>query len=461
MPRPSILPLVFLAACRAADAAGPGPVATLGDHVLTAERLAEVLVLAQPLPLEAGQARALAHHWLEVAALARRVEEGAPLLDPAVVMEGVRLEVGERLLEEHLSGDPDPARALSPAALDSIWRAGELRLVGHLFRRVARGSGEETRALQRAAAERLQASLAETGSLAAANRENDDEVARANGGVRLVAPGEMPPGLERVAWSLAPGQLSRVVESSEGFHVLFRPARDVAAPTFARLVGERVRRARAAERMEALLEEEGVEILPGAAAALRRAAAAPLETSRSESVLARHDGGALTAGALARLLLHLPDDALAALRGARDAELHGYFEELVARDVLWRRLSRPGAVPLDSARAAVEARYRASLDRALARIRLVADTTPLASRRPAAAELDRWRVDWYMDALAARRVPMEPLPPLLAVSLLQGSSWSVDTTAVRAALGRAERLLRAAGYTGPGSLPAAPATEVR
>ncbi|NCG33435.1 MAG: hypothetical protein GWP44_11205, partial [Proteobacteria bacterium] len=82
-PRPvtRIVLLTAVLTMVACDSPGAGsvPVAQVGDWILAQERLADLLVLAQPLPLDSATVGALVDQWVSMAALAQRVSGGADL----------------------------------------------------------------------------------------------------------------------------------------------------------------------------------------------------------------------------------------------------------------------------------------------------------------------------------------------------------------------------------------------
>jgi peptidyl-prolyl cis-trans isomerase C len=81
------------------------------------------------------------------------------------------------------------------------------------------------------------------------------------GDLGFFARGDMPVELEEAAFSLRPGELSPVIESPYGFHLLkveeHRPARQPTLAEVREKVAARVREARREERYVGLLEELG------------------------------------------------------------------------------------------------------------------------------------------------------------------------------------------------------------
>ena len=73
-----IFPLL-LVGCTEAFSAHPQVVARMEDQELPVRRLAELMVLGQPLPLTEEVGRELARYWVDVAAFAHRLANGDSL----------------------------------------------------------------------------------------------------------------------------------------------------------------------------------------------------------------------------------------------------------------------------------------------------------------------------------------------------------------------------------------------
>jgi len=80
--------------------------ARAGDWTLTEERLAELLVQAQPLPLDSAAAYRLASHWVAAAALALRSAAGDSLLGSAALEAATWLDRREAVFAADRDSEP-------------------------------------------------------------------------------------------------------------------------------------------------------------------------------------------------------------------------------------------------------------------------------------------------------------------------------------------------------------------
>jgi peptidyl-prolyl cis-trans isomerase C len=93
--------------------------------------------------------------------------------------------------------------------------------VSHILKRVEPGAPPERRAAARTAIEALLEKAQSGADFAALARENsDDPGSAAAGGEMVIARGQTVPPFEEAAFALEPGELSPVVETQFGFHII-------------------------------------------------------------------------------------------------------------------------------------------------------------------------------------------------------------------------------------------------
>ena len=445
----ALLILVLLPACRAEPRAVPA--ARMGSNELSAARLAEILVLSQPMPLERAVAGELAREWVNVMAVAVRSAAGDSLLEPELITESTWLDRRSGLVDAFLrERSPDPERTAARIA-DSVYAAGDVRLFAHIFKRVGPETRAEEKDLQRAALVRIREALIAGGAWRDANRESDDEASRSGGGIiGLVRRGDLVPEFERAALALQPGQLSPVVETRFGFHIIHRPTLREARSIFIDLLS-REQSARADSQYTAeLLVNHALRFVDGAPARSRSVAAEPWQALAGTSDIATWDTGAFTDGDLARYLVHYPADARARLATATDDEIGAFVRPLVSETIIAEQAPRDGRVLSDSAVDAIRARYRESLASLLATANIGPTSLAAAGDATAREALAARRVDEYMEAVASRRTELRPVPPLLAAKLTRPND-GVFADGLDAAITRARELIDAANANRTGS----------
>jgi len=433
------LALLVLAACEPGRAGGP--VARVGDWTLSVERLADLLVLGQPLPLDSVTVAALVDQWVSMAALAQREAAGADLMGEDARDASLWLERRQALLDAERRARLGAAAHVTRERAEAEFDADTLRLLAHVLRRAGPGTSPAERELQRRTAEGILADLRAGGSWSRAVAQSEDAETRAASGLLgLFRPEEVRAPLRAAAAGLRPGQVSSVVGTSLGFHVLYRPRWEDVADLYTELLGERLARGADSVASLDLLEARQVRVAPEAEDAVRRMAEGRTRaTEPGATPLASWDGGALEDAVAARYLAALPDEARRRIAGAGDDAVEDFVRQLAVREIRLGDAERAGIEPDAEALEGLARMHREDVGRLDAAL----EGTGAAPSSPEA-------VDRYMERVVARQVAFEPLPPLLRAWLLAPLDWSVDRGAVDAATAEARRLLATTGSAGDG-----------
>jgi len=426
-----LLTLVLGACGPDAPAAPEGPVAWVGTWELGQERLTDLLVLAQPLPLDSATVGALVEQWISMAALAQRAGSGTDLEGPEAMEASLWLERREAVLDAERRRRLGSTATVTPQRARTEFQADTLRLLAHVLRRTGSFTSTAERNLQRRTAQRILEAVVQGGSWADAVAQSEDAESRdASGLLGLLRVAELPEALQGAAAQLQPGQISSVVESPEGYHVLYRPRFDDVADLYVQLLSQRLVNEAEGRATRTLLDSLQVQVDSGAFPALR-ALARGEPTTAGASPLARWTGGTLEADVAARYVTALPQDGRARLAGADDDALTAFLEQLAVRQVRLAQAEAQGVRPDDATLTGLEAMHRADTEAWTAA--LSEGDTPFSPQA-----LDR-----YMERLVARQIPFEPVPPLFRAWLLESQVWGRDPRAQDATAAAARKLLDA------------------
>ncbi len=437
-PRKALWTLILallLAASACDDLARRELVAKAGEWTLSEDRLAELLVLAQPFPLDSAPALALVRHWQGAASLALRTAAGDSLLGSEALAEASWLDRREALLAADREERLGAQGVLATGAVDSVFHEGSLRLVAHVLRRVGPETSSSERVQQQRTAEGIVQSLADGGSWTDAVAQSQDSESRgASGVLGLVARGDLPTGLELAAFRLQPGQISGVVQSRAGFHVVYRPRLDEVRTLFAgRLRERRLAEADAAGGERARAERD-LRVGQGAAETMGRIAAEPADWLNSTLPLAEWEGGALAAAVAARYAIFLPLESRAELAVAGDEAQAGLVRELATRELRLTDLRQRGS-SLDAVSEDVMAIAHA--DEVDYWTRALETDAPDGPSREALAR--------HMETVVARRGQNRSLSPLFEAWLLNRADAELRLGGIQAAIAKARRMLEDAG----------------
>ena len=320
--------LVLLAALTACRSARP-VVARAGTQELTVEQLARIFAQRPNLPLRPDMGERVANWWVEYQLLAQRLVSGDSLLDSATVVEAMWPDARKYVVERWREALLAPRLPLESASVDSAYQAGHHRLIQHVLMRADSTAPPELKDRRRAQAQALRARLAQGQPWESVNRENEDAAARERGGsVGVIGPGQTPAAFEGAAFGLRPGEISPVVASPFGFHILRRPTlsevREEYRAGLEAVIAEQIDSINFGD----LARRRHLTLREGALQQVRRAVSEPLRFKDSRTVVATFDGGRFTLGDVVGWLLTIPDRIHSALERGPDRQLAEFLDAM-------------------------------------------------------------------------------------------------------------------------------------
>jgi hypothetical protein len=269
---------------------------------------------------------------------------------------------------------------------------------------------------------------------------NDDVAARKQGGsIGVLWRGTTVPEFDSVAFALAPGELSQVVETIFGFHIVRRPTLAEVWEEFRTEIESYVMRQMDSVYLARLEERRKVRVRSDAAALTREALNEPLQHLDSPKVLASYDGGTFTVGDLMRWFQGSPPQVHRQILNATDEEVESFVRSLMLNDFLVADARQAGVdVPEEDfvvyrdryARRLSQLRDRLGIDSALAKARNERERVRLLEEG----------VDRYVEFIARTQKDIVVVPPGLASILRREHKWKVSLAGVDRAAARAEAI---------------------
>ena len=425
------LSMLFLAACsREKPLTGSDAVAWAGTQQLSVDRLADIMATEDRVPLAREFAERLAHLWVEFTLFTERAAAGDSLLDSATVLRAMWPEVNQALVDAHYEAIVADRLRLSADAVDSAYAAGEHRIIRHVLIATAPDMTPDQRADARRRTDRIHARLVAGGSWAEANEGNDDTAAKAQGGsLGVIRRGQMVIEFEDVAFGLAPGELSEVVETAYGYHVVLRPQLDAVRDDYARAV-ENIAKERLTEvYLDELGESWRVRVHDHAAASMRQAAGAPLRARSSTEVIGSHREADFTVADFVRWLQVLPLAMQQQVATAADPALTEMVRSMIRNEALVME-ARARGISLDTAMFD-DIRAQLSTEVAVVRSALAVGITP----EPAGVTAER-----YVRQLVGNLETSVVVPTFLARALRSDGEWMVSEPALDLVIDHARML---------------------
>lgn len=464
------LPVVALLALAACDSGlGTETIARAGDFQLTTDEVVEMLSGAPEIPSDPNVIQAVADYWVDYSLLAWLVNQPGEMdaidLSGLVDQQRARLVVG-RLRDAVIQVDTAVTEEELRQIYDETRPADQVRA-----RHVLLGFPEDATQAQRDSIRRLAEEIRDRArggesfaELAVAYSE--DPGSGPNGGdLGFFGRGMMVPPFDSAAFALPVGEVSDVVETDFGLHVLLVEARE--SPAYEDLpysFREQIQWEWITEAEQAFLDQivsaAEVTVEEGAVARIREITANPepaLSGSQASQVLVRYRDGTYTAAEYRDFVLAQPVELRGQVEMALDEQLEGFLSDLVRDRLLIAEAERRGIQmnPLEIAQAEIE--FKQQYDG-------TAQALGLTGLAPEGSESMRQTVAREVRALLDRVVAGEEnLIPLsgLSVPLRSHYGWEISEDAILDAVARIDQERIASGSSGlpAPTLPGAPPVE--
>lgn len=446
--RLAVFALVALTGCSGLRDAFTGHqdvVAKVGSHELTAEMLAQTVAGTKQIPLQAEVLDRIAEIWVEYQLLGQAVGGGDSLMDSATVAAANWPLISQRLADK-LHDTLIVGRAtITDAAVDSAYSAGNQRYIYHLLVSVRPDTTDNVKAAKRRAAEGYLAQIRRGTDFATlAGQHSDDPGSKPNGGrLGMVSRGVMVKPFEDAAFALEPGQVSGIVETQFGYHILWRPALAAVRDSFTASVREAAVGRLDSLYLDSLTNRTDIRVRGSAPARARFAAANMREAKTGSRVMATYHGGRMRERDFARWLQAYPAQVRAQIGQAPDSVLSEFVKSLARNDMLLRSAAqmhiRLASADWDSIRSNYR-REMVYIEGALgvSPESLAADSTARTDRVGAAAR----RVDSYFRAITSpnNQRPYVEVPPFLADILRARTSWRISRAGIDRAVDQAKAI---------------------
>jgi len=410
------------------------------DHILTVDRLAELLVEGE-VQLSPTVVEQWAWMWLQYSLFLQGIARGDSFADTATVMEAMWPEVLTSTVEAYFQRLESEQVVVDAAILDSAYRAGDHRIIDHIMIRADERFPAGEKATRRRRAEIVRDRLAAGRSWASEAETSDDHATRASQGrLGLIARGEVMPEFEEAAFLLEPGELSDVVETADGYHIVRRPpleeVREEYADQVRALLIQRWRR----DFTDALAQQYHVRVVNDGPEIIRDVAERPIRAMALERgrLIGTYDGGDLTDVDYVGWLQALPVLELQSVGAAKDEQLRQMAGNAMRWEVLFLEAKSVGSNLSDSIYTVIKEEF----DGRLARVRNAMKVDSAMNHASAGDRelIAREVLDQYMVGILAAGERVTLVPPFLARQLRRESDWEFSYGGLDRAILKAERL---------------------
>jgi hypothetical protein len=328
--------------------------ARAAGQTFTVEEAAEILAANPEIPADVDVVRALTNLWVDYTLLATAEAEGG--VDEAIDLEAL-IAPGRRqaiiwALRERVI---DPDTVFDDAQLRARWdeegEGVEVRARHVLLRTPPEASPQVEDSLRALAASlRDRAEAGEDFADLAREYSQDPGSAARGGDLGYFGRGQMVPTFEEAAFALEPGEVSDVVESPFGFHVIQvedrrQPDFDTQRTAYRERLAQRLVGEAEEAYVDSLLEAAGIEVTAAAIATTRQIASQPdlrLSPTQARRPVLRFEGGEVTGRDIVDFLREQPPHVPALVQQAPDEQVESLLQQIAFGEVLVAEAGRLG-----------------------------------------------------------------------------------------------------------------------
>ncbi|HYW09678.1 MAG TPA: peptidylprolyl isomerase, partial [Longimicrobium sp.] len=321
-------------------------VASAAGKELKIEEAAALLAANPQIEPNADIVRELAGLWVDYTLLATAAAEDTTLavLDFDKLIEPTREQMTlARFVEASVPFDT----IFTEAELDQRWNTdgpGPQVRARHILLKVAADAAQPARDAIKQRAEQLQAQAAGGADFAALARQHSEDTSKEQGGdLGFFGKGQMVAPFEQAAFALQPGQVSRVVESPFGYHVIKveerkqQPLPPEQRAQFRGMLARNAQGESVKKFVDSLTTASKVEVQTGAVKAVKELAVLDdlkLRGRAASRTLVQYSGGEVTAGEIAAKLEEIPASQRKGAATAQDAEVEGFLKQQATQEIM-------------------------------------------------------------------------------------------------------------------------------
>ncbi|MDB4880962.1 MAG: PpiC-type peptidyl-prolyl cis-trans isomerase [Gemmatimonadetes bacterium] len=320
---------------------------------------------------------------------------------------------------------------------------GDLYSARHILLLVPQGAAPAAKDSIRRRADALRAQATPANFADLARRNSQDNSAAQGGDLGVFPRGAMVKPFADAVAALKPGEISPVVETQFGYHIVQRNTWDQAKTQYLAQAGGRGRQVAESTYIAKAQAEADVKLKGDAAATTKAVAKDPIAYRNDRKVLATYKGGELTASRLALFMLASPQSGRLAqqIQTAPDSLVNQFVTNQTQRELLLKRA--------DSAKTGLTPEELASLHRDFSTVvqqswaAIGIDPTSLADSAKTQADRERLaaaRVEAFLDRVMAGQQQPVPIPTPLQIVLMDKFDAKVNVAGIDRAVERAGKL---------------------
>lgn len=432
-------------------------VAKAGQQELTVNRLGELMGKSRlQIPVTAQNAQTIAQFWVDYHLLGMAAARGDTLGDDKILDEaGYGLLAGMRL-QRYMQTVAQGFKADSGSEAAYNRGAGDLFAARHILFGTTPVMTPVQRDSVRRLAEQVRAQVTTENFAQMAGRYSTEPGAGERGGsLGIFQKGQMVPPFANAVAALQPGQISGLVQTDFGYHIVQRIPYEPVKEQFDQAYAQASRQAAESTYFARLEQQANVQVKSDAPGKVKDALKDQAEHRGDKTVLASFNGGELTVARMLQWIDGAPQGAQIAqqIRGVPDSSVIDFVKAVSRNELLLREADKAGVKLTPEERTKFYADFRRFLREMWTELGVAPASLADSAKTPAERErLAAARVEAYLDRLVNGEAQPVAVPPIVSGVLAQRFDSKINQAGIERAVERGNEVRLAsdsARGTGP------------
>jgi peptidyl-prolyl cis-trans isomerase D len=431
-------------------------VARAGVAELTVTKLATLLGKSRA-PVRKDIAKSMANVWVDYQLLGQAAAHNDSLNDPKAIDEVMWPAIANMKARKWYQVVSKNWGTEDSTAAQRQWQTGQILAAEHILL-LTQGMNPAQKADVKKKADALRAKVNAANFADLAKQNSQDPGSARNGGSLGIFPaGQMVPEFEKALVALKPGEISPVIETPYGYHIIRRPTYDQIKSQL--LQASKGRSVAVAESTYlAKLEQSGkIEVRKGAVTTIRALGNDPDAYRHDNTVLATSTAGNFTTARLVGWLETLPPQAriLDQIRQAPDSNLAQIVRTFVRNELVLQQADS-AKITVDPAELAqLHSQFVSAVQNAWAQLGVSPQSlTDSASKGADKEKVAAQRIDGYFTRMIQEQAPFVGVPTPVSNILRQKYKNSLNDAGFDRVVQEAARIRNTADSTRSAGQPA-------
>jgi len=446
----AVLSLTLFTACdglKEAMTAHVDTVARAGSQELSVDQLATLLGQVH-VPPRKDIAATLANTWIDYQLVAQAAASGDTTLDDKAIDKALWMPIASIKARKFIDQVSKTWSADDSAAAHKMYDNGDILSAAHILI-MTQGKPESDKAAAKAKAEKLRAQVTSANFASMAQKNSEDKGSAIQGGsLNVFQKGMMVPAFEKALLALKPGEISPVIETQFGYHIIRRATFDEMKTQVQQFAKSRMRQVAESTFVTNLQKGGEMQLKTDAGANARGVLNDPDSHVKDGTVLATSKAGAFTAGRLAEWLQAMPMQAVMQqrmqLQGAPDSVVANMVvKNFLTNELVIRAADSAKMGPTPQEVADLHKNFASARDNAWMQLGVDPHTLSDSTKNGGKADREAYaakHVTQYLTNVAQGRAQFVEVPSPVARALRDQSKVSLNQAGLDRAVERATKL---------------------